>query len=360
MRLLLLDRYLLRSWIRIFVLTALGFPVISVLIKLTDTIGKLLRQDIPIRDILLSFAYLIPEQVAQVMPAAVFFATVFTVGAMSRHLEIIAAQAGGWSFHRLVRPLFAAAAVAAVLAFGIGELSVGASARSLELQRSRAVRPTVYRYNFVYRADGEWIYTVRTLDVAHQAMRDPVLLRQGNGRDRPDLAVSADSATYDSAAGRWRLWGAASRVVFAGLDQPVFEARELRLRALTQRPAELLAASKPPAEMRYGELAEYIAAIRRTGNDVNKLWVEHALRLAIPATCLVIALFGAPLSLASPRSGPAYGIALSLAATVLFLLIVNLAKAVGAGGAVHPVVAAWFPNLLFLAAALVLLRRVRT
>lgn len=360
MRLHLLDRYLLRSWIRIFVLTALGFPVISVLIKLTDNIGKLLRKEVPVRDILLSFVYLVPEQVAQVMPAAVFFATVFTVGAMSRNLEIVAAQAGGRSFHRLVRPLFVAAAVAAVLAFGIGELSVGASARSLELQRSRDVRPTAYRYNFVYRADGEWIYTVRALDVTNQAMREPVLLRQGDGRDLPDLAVSADSATYDSTARGWRLWGAASRVVFDGMAQPVFEAHELRLRALTQRPAELLAASKPPAEMRYGELAEYIAALRRTGNDVNKLWVEHALRLAIPATCLVIALFGAPLSLTSPRSGPAYGIALSLAATVLFLLVVNLAKAVGAGGAVHPVVAAWFPNFLFLAAALVLLRRVRT
>jgi lipopolysaccharide export LptBFGC system permease protein LptF len=35
-------------------------------------------------------------------------------------------------------------------------------------------------------------------------------------------------------------------------------------------------------------------------------------------------------------------------------------KAVGAGGVVNPVLAAWLPNLVFLAAGLLLLARVRT
>ena len=42
MTLTILDRYVLRSWIRIFLLTALGFPVVSILIKITDEIRKLL------------------------------------------------------------------------------------------------------------------------------------------------------------------------------------------------------------------------------------------------------------------------------------------------------------------------------
>lgn len=356
----LLDRYVLRTWTQIFLVTALGFPVVSVLIKITDNIRRLLGRGLTIPEILVSHAFLIPEEISMVMPASVFFATVFTLGAMSRHSEIIAAQAGGWSFHRLARPIFAASAVAAVLAFVVGEVSVGTTAHSYELQKSRDVRPTAFRYNFVYRADAGWVYTIRTLDVAHRVLRDPVFLRQGDGKTYPDLTVSADSATYDTTANRWRLWGGATRIVFGGLAQPVFEARELRLRAMTQTPSELLAASKSPGEMRYAELGQYIEALRRSGNDVNKLVVDHALQIAIPVTCLIIALFGAPLSLGSPRSGPAFGIALSLATTVLFLLIINLAKAVGAGGVVDPLVAAWLPNVLFLGGALVLLRRVRT
>jgi lipopolysaccharide export system permease protein len=176
----------------------------------------------------------------------------------------------------------------------------------------------------------------------------------------PDLAVSADSATYDSTAQAWWLWGGASRVILRGDHQPVFEFERLRLGALTQSPAQLLAEAKAPAEMQFGELGEYIEALHNSGNDVRKLQVEHALKLAIPFTCLIIALFGAPLSETSPRAGPAVGVALSLGTTVVFLLLINLSKAVGAGGAVNPLVAAWFPNVLFLAGALILMRRVRT
>lgn len=360
MGLTILDRYVLRSWIRIFLLTSLGFPVVSVLIKITDNIRKLLNRGLTVTDIVHSFAYVLPEEIAMVMPASVFFATVFTLGAMSRHAEIIAAHAGGLSFQRLARPIFAAAAAAAVLAFAVGEVSVTASSKSLELQNDRRARKTTARYNFVYRADKGWVYTIRTLDVVNQTLVEPVFLQQGNDSTIPSLAISADSATYDSTASAWRLWGAASRVIFNGLAQPVFTAREMRLRALTQRPGQLLAASKSPAEMRYRELGEYIEGLRRSGNDVNKLRVERALKIAVPVTCLIIALFGAPLSLSSPRAGAAFGIAVSLATTVLFLLIINLAKAVGSGGVIDPLVAAWAPNVLFLGAALVLLRRVRT
>lgn len=356
----ILDRYVLRSWLRIFAVTAFGFPVVSVLIKITDKMRSLLGRGLTVPEIAYSFLFVLPEEIAMVMPAAVFFATVFTLGAMSRNSEVVAAQAGGMSFHRLARPLFLAAAGAAVLAFGVGELSVTASARSLELQKARQARRTTQRYNFVYRADSGWVYTIRTLDVASQTLRDLVLLRQGNGPSYPELAVSADSATYDSTAGAWRIWGGTSRIIFGGTDQPVFSAREMRLAALNQRPSQLLAASKTPEEMRYRELRGYIEALRRTGNDVNKLRVEHALKIAVPVTCVIIALFGAPLSISSPRAGPAFGIAISLATTVLFLLIINLAKAVGNGGVVDPLVAAWAPNVLFLGAAVVLLRRIRT
>jgi len=122
----------------------------------------------------------------------------------------------------------------------------------------------------------------------------------------------------------------------------------------------LLAESKGPDEMRFAELGRYIDALKRSGNDANKLIVEQALKLALPATCLIIALFGAPLAVTTPRAGPAGGVAISLAIALIFLLLTQLTKAIGAGGVINPLVAAWFPNVMFLFAALVLLAKVRT
>ena len=355
-----LDRYVFGSWLRIFVLTALGFPLVSILINLTDTLNKLLDRGLTMHEIVVSYVYSIPENVFLVMPAAVLFATVFTVGAMGRHSELTAAKAGGMSFHRLVSPIFLAAVLATGLAFGVGEMAPGATARQAEIQKSKQTRSTRSRYNFVYRADAGWVYTVRSLDIGTRQLKQLLLERQGNGAQYPGLIITADSASWNDSTRHWRMGSGTSRVIAGESKQATFGFRSMRLRALSQSPADLLAEPKAPDEMRYAELGRYIDALKRSGNDANKLVVEQSLKLALPATCLIIALFGAPLAVQAPRAGAAIGIAISLGTTVIFLLITQIMKAVGAGGLIDPTLAAWLPNMAFLLAGLVLLARVRT
>jgi lipopolysaccharide export system permease protein len=112
--------------------------------------------------------------------------------------------------------------------------------------------------------------------------------------------------------------------------------------------------------MRYKELGRYIRALERSGADVNELKVERALKLAVPITCIIIAIFGAPLATSTQRGGAAYGIGISLATTVVFLMLIQITKAIGGGGILPPVVAAWLPNAAFGSVGLLLLRRTRT
>ncbi|HEY7505555.1 MAG TPA: LptF/LptG family permease [Gemmatimonadales bacterium] len=355
-----LDRYVLASWVRIFVLTALGFPIVSILINLTDTLNRLLDRGLTMREIAWSYVFSVPENMFLVMPAAVLFATVFTVGAMGRHSELTAAKAGGQSFHRLMVPVFVAAALASVLAFIVGELAPGATAKQLEIQKAKAARPTRTRYNFVYRGDLGWVYTIRSLDVANRQLKQVMFEREGAGLENPGLVITADSASWDDSARAWRVRNGASRVIAGPGSQAMFSFRTMRLKALTQSPADLLAEAKAPDEMRYAELGRYIEGLRRSGNDANKLIVERALKVAIPVTCFIIAIFGAPLAVTNPRAGAAVGIAISLGTTLIFLLVTQIMKAVGAGGVVDPLVAAWMPNIVFALAGVLLLVKVRT
>ncbi len=355
-----LDRYVFANWVRIFVLTALGFPLVSILINLTDTLNRLLDRGLTMRQIVVSYIYSIPENAFIVMPAAVLFATVFTVGTMGRYSELTAAKAGGLSFYRLMVPIFVAATLATGLAFVVGEMAPGATARQLEIQKAKQAKSTRSRYNFVYRGDAGWVYTLRSLDVETRQLKQLLLERQGDGADYPGLIITAESASYNDRRGVWDVKNGASRVISGPTHQASFTFRTMQLRALTQTPADLLAESKAPDEMRYAELGRYIDGLKRSGNDANKLIVEQALKLALPATCLIIALFGAPLAVQAPRAGAAVGVAISLGTTVMFLLITQIMKAVGAGGVIDPTLAAWLPNAFFLLAGLMLLARVRT
>lgn len=356
----ILDRYVLRSWISIFVLTAIGFPVVSIMINMTDNLEKLLDRGLKLPEIFVSYIYALPENIFLVMPAAVLFATVFTVGNLGRYSELTAAKAGGQSFFRLTLPLYVAAAFTVGLAFVVGELAPESTSKQLELQKTKIVKPRTARYNFVFRADQGWVYTIRSLDVQNRILRQLVFERQGKGPEYPNLAITADSATYDQKARTWRLWSGTSRRIGGPAGQVAFHFRTARLKALSQEPVDLLAEPKAPEEMRYAELTRYIDALRRSGNDTSKIEVDRALKIALPATCLVIALFGAPLAISSPRQGAAIGIAISLGTTVVFLSLIQLSKAVGVSGIVNPVAAAWAPNVMFLGAALWLMTRVRS
>ena len=361
MKLRILDRYLLTSWIRIYLLTALGLPLLITVIKLSEDTKRLVTRGLTIGEVLLArLVYALPDEMALAMPAAVLFATVFTLVNLGRNNELTAAKASGQSFHRLTLPLLAAAVVAAGLAFVVGEIAPAATQRQLELEKSREARPTENRWNFVFRGEEGWVYAVRSLDATRGLMRFPVLEREGTGPVHPGLAIAADSATWDTTTARWRFHRGASRMVAGPNGVLTFAFTGLDHRVVRQTPTQLLAEAKSHKAMNWRELGRYIDALERSGNNTDKLAVRRALKVAVPVTCFIIALFGAPLAVSSPRQGTAVGVAISLATTIVFLLLVQLSEAVGAGGAINPVAAAWIPNMVFLVLAVVLLRRVRT
>jgi lipopolysaccharide export system permease protein len=362
-----LDRYLLREWLRVFLVTLVGFPILVIVIDLTDKLDSYLSRGVTRGAVALSYVFDLPEKMFQVLPVAVLFATVFTVGALGRHSELTAAKASGISFHRLVRPLFAAATAALLAGLLLGEIAPVASSRRSELLGDKAIRSTTSRYNFVYRADRGWVYAIRSLELRTREMSDLLLEREGTGSGYPTIVLAAQRAVYADTGAvrlgpRWTLHRGTLRYL-AGNEpggEAAFEFDSLQSRTLRERPVDLLAEPKSPDEMRYGELRRYIEALTRSGSNAKKLQVELALKIAIPFICLLIALFGAPLAISTPKSGAAWGVAASLATTFIVLLMFQLAKAVGSGGVLPPLLAAWLPNILVAVAAVYLLRKAPT
>ena len=355
-----LSRYVLGQWIRVFVLTAVGMPIVSVLTQATDNLRKLLDRDLAASTIVLSYVYALPQHIAQMMPAAALFAAVFTVGPLARNSELTAAKAGGISFHRIVRPLFVVSAIAAVLCYLISEWATEATTRQLELQKERQARNVTTRYNFVYRAPTGWVYTVRQLNTTDNALQQVVLEHAVRDPDAPLFSITADSAQWDAKARRWWLRNGASHILLKNDEALTLTFAQLSLPAFREAPRDLLIEPKNHSEMTYAELGRYIGSLKASGNDTKKLQVEQAVKLALPAACLIIALFGAPLAVSAPRAGAAVGIAISLGTTLAYLLMINFSQAVGASGVINPVLAAWLPNLVFLLIGLWLLVRVRT
>lgn len=354
-----LDRYVFTEWLRVFLVTAVGFPLLVIVIDVTDKLDGYLARQIPRGDIALSYVYGLPDWAFQVLPAAVLFATVFAIGGFTRHSEITAAKASGLSFWRMIAPVFLGAAGALVLALGLGELAPVGNAKRLELLRDRQREGRVQRSNFAFASEHGRVYKIMTLNIPGAWMDGLEIERKGSGVDYPTVLTTAAHARWAPETG-WQLQQGMVHVFADSSPDIVFRYDSLTDAKFREAPIDLLTTGRAPEEMRYAELGRFISALERSGGDANVLKVKRALRIAIPVTCVIIVLFGAPLATSTKRGGAAYGIGISLATTIIFLLMIQLTQAMGGKGLLPPLVAAWVPNALFGVVGAALLARVRT
>jgi len=186
-----------------------------------------------------------------------------------------------------------------------------------------------------------------------------VIERKGNGPEYPSYVITASTARYKPSKG-WVLQNGAMHVIPDSLHNMTFSFDSLVDRHFTEAPKQLTLAQKAPADMGFRELGRFITSMERSGAEVNELRVERMLKIAIPITCIVILLFGAPLATSTQRGGAAYGIGLSLATTVIFLMLIQLTKGIGGKGIIPADLAAWLPSIIFGVVGAILFARVRT
>lgn len=365
-----LDGYVLREFVKIFVASSIGFPVLVIVLDVTESLDKYLQRRLPALDIVQAYAFGIPETMFLVLPASVLFATVFSIGGFTRHSEITAAKASGISFYRFIVPIAVGSVAATMLGLALAAVIPEANARRDELLQERKARNTDFRANFTFASeDGERVYQVGTADALQGAVGDLSIERKGTGPDYPSYVLYAHEARWKALPtrrataathGTWTLKAGVLHlmpddstnltVAFDSASDPKFH----------ESPRMLMADPRAPDEMGYGDLGAFIKSMERSGTDVNKFRTARMLKLAIPVTCIIIMLFGAPLATSTQRGGAALGVGISLATTVVFLMLVQLTQAIGEKGLVLPELAAWLPCVVFGILGTVLLVRVRT
>lgn len=353
-----LDRYVTREFLRIFTMFVIAAPMLFVLGDLTDNIDKYMDKGLTLDRIGLGYVYQFPLFMLYSFPIAALIATIFTVGNMTRHSEMAAAKAGGISFFRVLAPLPILGVLLTVAGIALSEVvPIAEQARARVHGEKRGDRTA--RQDFVYRSRDGAAYAIRYLDVEQGRIDGLNIHRQGDEVKNPTVSIVADEATYDQKTGEWTLMTGYERKLMGPGKETGKPFKEMKA-ALRETPQELLAEPLEPEEMRYKELGDFIETMQRSGVEPLDLMVERAQKIAIPVATLIIILFAAPLANKSQRSGPAYGIGVALAITVMYLMAFRLSAAAGATGALPTEIAAWLPNVVLLVLSGVMLTRVRT
>jgi lipopolysaccharide export LptBFGC system permease protein LptF len=165
------------------------------------------------------------------------------------------------------------------------------------------------------------------------------------------------TATGDGAA-RWTLergWVREFRERGDPSYQP-FEQTQAKLETVDYFTTEAPA----PQFMSYSQLRDYTQRLAAGGFDVVAQQVALARKLSFPFVTLVMTLIAVPFAVTIGRSGAMAGIGVGIAIAITYWTTSSVFAALGAGGVIAPILAAWAPNLLFGAGAAYMLLTVRT
>lgn len=355
----ILDRLVAFTFLRLFVISILATPPLFILGDMTEKLDNYLDADLGLREIARGYVFNLPEYIQWAFPMAGLIAAVFTVHAMTTHREIVAAKAGGVSFHRLVLPIFVIGAIltgAALLATDLVPLSKRQASEILE-GRSRGRE---WRSDFIYQAEDGLLLAVQRLETVRPRMSGLGLHHPARGADSVVVHAQASQATWVPERGGWLFEDGEYRRIWPDGVESASRFQTMRIPGLVERPEQLMDEVREADQLTYAELERQARIVERGGGKSGELRTKKEQKLAIPVATFVIILLGAPLATSSRRGGAAFGVGISLGTTIAYVLLLKVSGAFGAAGILAPIWAAWLPNIIFMAAGLVLLVRVRT
>lgn len=352
----IIQRYILCEFIVPLFYCLTGFASIYILFELFGSFARMIDSNVGVLDLALYLAGYLAPYFHYLAPAALMLATLYTMWTMCRHSEIVAMRASGISFQAIVRPLLSVAALMALFVGFVNEWFVPNYAQwAAQLKTERFDSSKIaHADNIGYRNAVKF----RTWNIDGLYSSDGSSLSNISLRiDRPHgerlMTITARRADYLD--GEW--WFSGTTVQHFDesgreIASPTPEIDALEFRSfgfLNESPTDFLLQNRP---MKFYSVADRIRYLKTHPNlssesrdeTIYDIWAQ----IMAPLACLVITLFAIPAGISSGRQSVSKGVLGALGMYFSFYGVTILFMVLAKNGWCPPILAAIFPDVLFL------------
>ncbi len=355
----LLDRYIARECLKILLLCLVVFMGIYVIVDLFEKFSRFLEANVPPALILRYYLFSLPNIFTQVLPVAVLLASLLSLGGMAGHNEVLAMKMGQVSTLRIALPCIGVGLAASLAAWTATEyVAPRTNEWALNIWQTEVRHLPAHRTtqdsDIWYRARGNRFVHIALIETQSNLIRGMSIFELSPNFDLL-RRVDASEATW--AAGAWTLHDGYRME----LDQQPVRIEPFRRMsfALDERPEEFARVARSPQEMSYGQLRDYIQRLVSSGVNATRYRVDLYAKVATALVSLVMALIGVSFGLRTGRAGVMLWVGACVPTGFVYYVLLVLGIQLGRAGALPPLVAAWLPNLVFGAAGLLSLWRLR-
>jgi lipopolysaccharide export system permease protein len=358
---LIIDRYLVRRFASFVAMGLVVAATLTIVVDLLDILDRLVTRQPPLLSVIEYLAYLVPIRLHTALPIVMLLATIFLFLTLGRWHELTALKAAGVSLYRASAPILAVGLVAAAASGLFQEFLLPVlNERGQEVQRVKIKQePASHlrtRSRLWLRTEDRRFFRIELLSPATNELHGLTVL----GLDRDFRVLSRlDARRADWTPAGWQMIDGAFRDIDG--DGRVTTVPFTRTAvALEETVKDFTDVQKPPGEMSYRELREYVSRLEAAGLKAQKYLVDMYGKLSEPASNLIMVLVAIPFALLAPRSGRLYGVALAMAILAAYFVVDEVARAFARADLLPPLLGAWTANVIFLGVGSSLFLRART
>jgi lipopolysaccharide export system permease protein len=310
-----------------------------------DRIDNLLKADAPLWTSIRYFLYKLPLLMTHVFGFATLFATLFSIGMLTRSHEITAMRSGGFSLHRISLPLLILSLWIGLFAFFWNEALVPIFTRQAQYiykteVKKKQPKSLIGTRNIWIRGDASFI-RVDHFD-AKQTVLEGISIFMLNRDFSLKGLIEVPSARWTNS--RWEATGGSEWIFLP--DGKMSQRKIKTSLPLSQTPEDFQLLIRKPEEYSFFDLRRHIADLKEKGIDATESEVDLQIKLALPLVSPLMIFLAIPFALKHGQGG---GIALSFGLSMLigffYWIVLAFSVSLGHNGALPPWIAAWLPNL---------------
>jgi len=357
----ILNRYILKQFIRPFFYTLLAFVGILLIANVFEHLKTLLKNKVSLLTTLQYFLLITSSILSQVTPVAVLLGVIFCLNQLTKYRELMIMKAVGLNISKIIAPIIYSSLFISLVVFGLNELLVPPCIQKANMLRltkieKRSIKSIYENISFKY---ANQFFYIKVYNSQTREMSTLQMIEQN-----PDKTVSI---RIDASSGKWEKYnneyewtlldGITRRFNPLGEVQNIEKFQELKL-ILKYSPEDFREIN--PEEMNIFSLFDYITSLKESGYYPRDMLVDFYQKISFPFASFFITLVGIPFALHSKRSGKATGFGMSIVIAFIYWVSMSLGLAWGKSSVLPPQFAPFLPNFICLMLGTYLLHGVRS
>lgn len=356
-----LDTYIIAKFLGTYFFSILLIISIAVVFDYNDNIDKFSKNHATMHDIIFVY-YLnfIPYYANLFSSLFIFLSVIFFTTKLASNSEIIAMQAAGMKFSRIMRPYMISAALIAVITFFLSsDIIPRGSVKRLTFENSykKKTKDPTFADRLQMQVEPGIIAYIEHYDNNNKTAYHFSLDKFKN--KRLESHMTATSLTYDTIANEkyhWHLNNVTIRDMHT--NREIITHYNTLDSVILMEPSDFMVTRHMEETMTNDELLEQIEKQRIRGNGRSAQFeMEYHKRYASPFASFILTTIGLTLSAKKRKNGMGLALGTGLALSAGYILFQTISSTFSLNAGMSPLLAAWIPNIVFTFIAIYLYKK---